>query len=325
MTKELVPAAEAGKALQRVKFDDVVITVNDVRDYLCPKATPKEIFMAMGIMASYKLNPFKREVHLIKYGETPAQVVVGYETYLKRAERTGKLNGWKAWIDKEKKQACVVIHRKDWNQPFEWYVELAEFDKKQSTWKQIPDFMGKKVAIAQAFRIAFPDELGGLPYTAEEHEVYDTTGTDEPAGKPALEGEVKPLNQPAAATAPEKATEQAPASQEQAPEQSEVEEPPLDSELDGMDSITYLQTVDWRKTEKEGAVWAKVIKITDKMYNDKKYAEYQVFEPGTEAATRITSFSVPAGIKTGDILVFENLKPGKKTNSYVAETVRRAA
>lgn len=30
--------------------------------------------------------------------------------------------------------------------------------------------MTKKVAIAQAFRLAFPDELGGMPYTQEEME-----------------------------------------------------------------------------------------------------------------------------------------------------------
>ena len=32
----------------------------------------------------------------------------------------------------------------------------------------MPNFMLKKVAIAQGFRLAFPDELGGLPYLAEE-------------------------------------------------------------------------------------------------------------------------------------------------------------
>jgi len=37
--------------------------------------------------------------------------------------------------------------------------------------------MGKKVAIAQGFRLAFPDELGGMPYTKEEFEVYDIEST----------------------------------------------------------------------------------------------------------------------------------------------------
>ena len=60
---------------------------------------------------------------------------------------------------------------------------LEEFNKKQSTWNQIPSFMGRKVAIAQGFRLCFPDELGGLPYTEEEHQVYDIE-SKEVSGKP---------------------------------------------------------------------------------------------------------------------------------------------
>ena len=92
-------------------------------------------------------------------------IVVGYEVYLKRAERTGKLNGWTAGINTAENFAWVKIYRKDWKEPFEWTVNLNEFNKKQSTWNQIPSFMGRKVAIAQGFRLCFPDELGGLPYT----------------------------------------------------------------------------------------------------------------------------------------------------------------
>jgi hypothetical protein len=37
--------------------------------------------------------------------------------------------------------------------------------------------------IAQGFRLAFPDELGGMPYTKEEAEVYDVQG-EVVTGKP---------------------------------------------------------------------------------------------------------------------------------------------
>ena len=74
--------------------------------------------------------------------------------------------------------ATIDIWRKDWDKPFHWTVRLDQFNKKQSTWNQIPDFMGKKVAIAQGFRLAFPDELGGMPYTPEEAEVYDLQNKD---------------------------------------------------------------------------------------------------------------------------------------------------
>ena len=35
-------------------------------------------------------------------------------------------------------------------------------------WSKHPRLMPKKVCISQAFRLAFPDELGGLPYDAAE-------------------------------------------------------------------------------------------------------------------------------------------------------------
>jgi len=152
----------------------VKITREDIKKHFCLLATDTELAMGLAIVKSLKLNPFLRECHFIKYSQKDKmQIVVGYEVYLKRAERTGKLDGWKAGINAAENYSWVKIWRKDWKEPFEWTVNLNEFDKKQSTWKQIPSFMGRKVAIAQGFRLAFPDELGGMPYTEEEHQVYD--------------------------------------------------------------------------------------------------------------------------------------------------------
>ena len=142
------------------------IAIADVKKYIAPNATDKELFMFMGIAKSFGLNPLKREIHFVKYGNAAASIIVGYEIYLKRAERTGKLDGWKCWIEGDK--AVIEIKRKDQSIPIKWEVDRKEFDKAQSTWKTMPNFMLKKVAIAQGFRLAFPDELGGLPYLAEE-------------------------------------------------------------------------------------------------------------------------------------------------------------
>lgn len=169
------------------EIQPVKITGEDIKNLFCPLATEKEVRIGLGIVKTLNLNPFTREVHFIKYSQNDKMaIVVGYEVYLKRAERTGKLNGWKAVVSADKTTATVTIWRKDWKEPFEWEVALSEFDKKQSTWKAIPTFMGKKVAIAQGFRLCFPDELGGLPYTEEEHQVYDVTGGDKKqSSKPA--------------------------------------------------------------------------------------------------------------------------------------------
>ena len=146
--------------------EEMALSIDDVKKFIAPNATDKELFMFMGIAKSYGLNPLKREVHFVKYGNAPASIIVGYEIYLKRAERTGKLDGWKCWIEGDK--AIIEIKRKDQSIPIKWEVDRKEFDKQQSTWKAMPNFMLKKVATAQGFRLAFPDELGGLPYLAEE-------------------------------------------------------------------------------------------------------------------------------------------------------------
>ena len=146
--------------------EEMALSIDDVKKFIAPNATDKELFMFMGIAKSYGLNPLKREVHFVKYGNAPASIIVGYEIYLKRAERTGKLDGWKCWIEGGK--AIIEIKRKDQSIPIKWEVDRKEFGKQQSTWKAMPNFMLKKVAIAQGFRLAFPDELGGLPYLAEE-------------------------------------------------------------------------------------------------------------------------------------------------------------
>lgn len=175
----------------------VAITKDDIKRYICPEATDKEMFMFMGICKSFGLNPMKREVHLIKYGNNPAQIVTGYEVYLKRAERTGKVNGWSVEVAADGKSATVTIHRKDWAQPFVWTAYRAEFDKGQANWRTMPLFMLRKVAMAQAFRICFPDEMGGLPYLPEEI----STGSSEALPGQIVDAIPEPVASPAAPAA----------------------------------------------------------------------------------------------------------------------------
>lgn len=127
------------------------------------------------IAQAYQLNPFKREIYCVGYKENTS-IITGYEVYIKRAERTGKLNGWNVEVEGEGKEltATIIIHRSDWAHPFkhEVYFEEAANRTKDgelnSIWKKMPKFMLKKVAIAQGFRLCFSDELGGMPYTNDE-------------------------------------------------------------------------------------------------------------------------------------------------------------
>lgn len=156
------------------------LSSQDIKKYIAPNATDKELFMFIGICKSYGLNPFKREIHFVKYGNAAASIIVGYESYIKRAERTGKLDGWKCWIEKDDigEKAIIEIKRKDQSIPIRWEVYRQEFDKQQSTWKAMPMFMLKKVAIAQGFRLAFSEEVGGMPYIPEELPTTSNTSSE---------------------------------------------------------------------------------------------------------------------------------------------------
>lgn len=139
------------------------------------------------IAQAFGLNPFKREIYASKYGEN-FSIIVGFETYIKRAERSGLLSGWHVetfgavnWqqIEQSTLLARITIHRKDFDHPFIHDVHFIEYVGRKRDgsvtkfWKEKPITMTKKVAIAQGFRMCFSDELGGMPYTTEEMATMD--------------------------------------------------------------------------------------------------------------------------------------------------------
>lgn len=143
------------------------------------KLTEKERVNFVEIAQAYCLNPFKREIYCVSYGygeNKTTSIITGYEVYIKRAERTGKLDGWEVTIDGKLPdlKAVITIYRNDWSRPFkhEVYFEEVVQRKKDGSinamWSKMPKFMLRKVAIAQGFRLCFSDELGGIPYTADE-------------------------------------------------------------------------------------------------------------------------------------------------------------
>ena len=139
-----------------------------------------EIIKAISVAKYLGLNPLKKEVHFVPYGNT-VQLIVGYTEYIKRANKSGKLNGWRVDFGKDDldEYAEVIIWRKDWEHEFRWKVYLSEAMQNSPTWKKMPRFMLRKVAIAQAFRLAFPDETAHLPYEEAEITVEDIPNTYE--------------------------------------------------------------------------------------------------------------------------------------------------
>lgn len=181
-----------------VKTDSFQITAEDVKKFFDKegKCTPNEIALFLKIAQMNNLNPFKRELHLVKYGTNPMSVVTGYEVYLKRAQESQQWNGYKCWTEGEvpNMKALVEIYRKDWDKPFVHEVDYSEYVGRKGDgsvtkfWREKPKTMLKKVAISQAFRLAFPDVLGGLPYTADEMSNLEPEKiSKDPIGKPAVD------------------------------------------------------------------------------------------------------------------------------------------
>lgn len=153
-----------------VAVDDYKKLAADYLTNMGLQLKPEQKLQFIDIAQAYGLNPFKREIYAIQYKDK-FNIIVGYETYLKRAERTGKLDGWECvstGSDSESWKATLTIYRKDWKRPFIHEVCFNEVANTTPIWQKMPVFMMKKVCIAQGFRLCFPDELGGMPYTSEE-------------------------------------------------------------------------------------------------------------------------------------------------------------
>lgn len=162
-------------AVQQTVGDKELISHLDALG-LTTKLSEGEKTTFLSIAKAFNLNPFKREIHISKYGEN-LSIITGYEVYIKRAERTGQLDGWNATtsgsVATGDLKAIVTIYRKDRQHPFVWealYEECVQKtrDGKVTKFWEKAAFMTKKVAISQGFRLCFSDELAGMPYTADE-------------------------------------------------------------------------------------------------------------------------------------------------------------
>ncbi|ADO44915.1 DNA single-strand annealing protein RecT [Hydrogenobacter thermophilus TK-6] len=142
------------------------------------KVDDETLITAVAYARHLGLDPLRKEVHFVPYynkelNKTIIQPIVSYTEYLKRAERSGKLKGWSCKFRKEGDElvAVVEIKRVDWEIPFVWEVPLSEVKRDTPLWQSHPLFMLKKTAIAQAFRMCFPEETSHLPY--EEAEFWE--------------------------------------------------------------------------------------------------------------------------------------------------------
>ena len=173
-----------------------VLTADTVKNYLVSgngAVTDSEVLMFIELCKAQHLNPFIREAYLIKFGNSPANIVVGKDVFVKRAYRNPNFKGMKAGIViltkdgnmqyregslKAPGEALIggwcEVYVKDMEYPIRSEVSMEEYSKGQSTWKQMPAVMIRKCAMVTALREAFPEDLQGMYDAAEMQNVPDT-------------------------------------------------------------------------------------------------------------------------------------------------------
>lgn len=187
MANELM-AVNYETALGNVQLD-----ADTVKQYLVKgngSVSDQEVFLFVKMCQAQRLNPFVTgEVYLIKFGNQPAQMVVGYDTYKRRADENPAhlftesgivvCRGSSGEIV-QKKGACLYpsetlvggwckVHKVKGEREVTTYKEVGfnEYNKGNAIWKEKPCTMIEKVAISQCLREAYPKDYEGM-YTAEE-------------------------------------------------------------------------------------------------------------------------------------------------------------
>lgn len=175
-----------------VKFTDergqmVQFSAQDIKARLCPNIEDKELALVLGLCKAQRLNPFNKDVYIIKYGNSPASIVTSKEVFTKRASANPDFEGFDAGIVyiNGRGEVCTregsAVYKAaneqlvgGWcrvyvkgRRPFYDEVTLEEYSTGKSGWAKMPATMIRKVALVHCLREAFPDDFQGL-YAAEE-------------------------------------------------------------------------------------------------------------------------------------------------------------
>ena len=245
VSQTLLGANDKGRVTYQVNGEDVNLSFQIVRNYLTrggrDSVSDAELIQFISLCRANQLNPFIGDSYMVKYGSEPAQMIISKAAFMKRAESAPQFAGYQAGVillrDKQVVEqegsfflpgdtlvgGWAKVYRKDREHPVVARVRLVEYDKRKSTWAQMPGTMIRKVAIAQAFREAFPFAVQGM-YTPEE--MPDEQGQ---APAPAANS-IRPVFTEADAPAPEQQPDPEPAFQPDPEPAEDVTDAPAEPE-----------------------------------------------------------------------------------------------
>lgn len=194
--------------LEMVKYDspsgEITFTAQEVKERLCPNIEDKELALVMALCQAQKLNPFTKDVYIIKYGTSPASIVTSKEVFTKRAQANPNFEGYQAGLTFLTPDNQIIqregsmpvagwellggwckVYVKGYRVPIYDEVSFKEYSTGKSNWSKMPGTMIRKVALCHALREAFPDDFQGLYGSEEMGKAGETVadieyGTSEP-------------------------------------------------------------------------------------------------------------------------------------------------
>lgn len=176
------------------------LTARDIIDYINPKATEQEAYLFAEFCRRKGADPMTKQVYLAIFendkGDRTVSFIAGKEYFTEKAEMHPQFDGMKAGIIVRAKDTpggalkhregtfylpseevllggWAEVFRKDRAIQTKAEVVLAEYNTGKRNWAKMPGTMIRKVAIVQALREAFPQNLGGMYDRAEMDQAYD--------------------------------------------------------------------------------------------------------------------------------------------------------
>lgn len=183
--------------IYEIDGNEIKLTMDIVQRFITGNAaiTLPEFKFFTELCKVRKLNPFLKEAYLIKFGNNPAQIVVGKDAILKRAIMNKNFNGREQGIIVVNSEGKVEerkgtfrlpnemlvggwarVYRKDHDHPTEITVSFDEVAQHKSdgslntNWEKKSATMVEKVALVRALRETFAEDFGGM---IDEDEMWD--------------------------------------------------------------------------------------------------------------------------------------------------------
>ena len=166
-------------SLDRESVTKYVLTGNS-------QVSDAELATFIGVCRSRGINPVAREAYMVKYGTSPAAIIVSKDYYVRTAREQETFDGYEAGVVVARADGSVESREGSFLAPGEtllggWArvydravahpycdsVSLSEYSTGKSGWARMPATMIRKVALVHALREAYPGVFAGL-YDAGE-------------------------------------------------------------------------------------------------------------------------------------------------------------